>query len=309
MASELGVGTVLQGSVRYAGGRLRVFANLIEARTQRSLWSQTLTPTGTDDFEIQRGLAREIAAAVANASGQQPARADAARSAAGPSTDSARPTVERATETARAPAAAGGQVAATRPENPASGGATPSTRQGDARPAERAARTTDPAPTPARPAPADPQPSSTGRAEPPAQPAPVTPAEPQPVPAPPPTAAPAGPTWDELMADPARLRAGVRGAIEAFANRIASGQEGRIRALFPNATEEDIARIREQRGAGEVNVSLAAFDVRRFDPAGTETNFVLVFETGSPPVRRPVPFRARLAYEDGQWRVIAFGRR
>jgi serine/threonine-protein kinase len=58
---ELGVAHLLEGSVQRAGNRLRVNAQLVDARTERHLWAQTYDRDLTDAFDIQSDLAREIA--------------------------------------------------------------------------------------------------------------------------------------------------------------------------------------------------------------------------------------------------------
>jgi len=60
IARELGVAHVLQGAVRKSGNRLRITAQLIDARTDTQLWSQQFDRTLDDVFLIQD----EIAAAV-----------------------------------------------------------------------------------------------------------------------------------------------------------------------------------------------------------------------------------------------------
>ncbi len=63
IASELQVGTVLEGSVRRAGNRVRVTAQLIEAATDRHLWSEQYDRDLEDIFEVQS----EVAVAIAHA--------------------------------------------------------------------------------------------------------------------------------------------------------------------------------------------------------------------------------------------------
>jgi TolB-like protein len=60
IASELNVAHVLEGSVRKAGERVRITAQLIEASTDTHVWSETYDRTLNDIFAIQD----EIAAAV-----------------------------------------------------------------------------------------------------------------------------------------------------------------------------------------------------------------------------------------------------
>ena len=64
IAAELGVEHVLEGSVRRDGKRVRVVAQLIEARTDRHLWAQTYDRELEDVFAIQSEVAREIASAL-----------------------------------------------------------------------------------------------------------------------------------------------------------------------------------------------------------------------------------------------------
>jgi len=74
IAAELGVATVLEGSVRRDDKtkRVRVTAQLIDARTDQHLWAETYDRELTDVFAIQSLLAREIAAALkANLTGTE----------------------------------------------------------------------------------------------------------------------------------------------------------------------------------------------------------------------------------------------
>jgi len=66
IADELGVGTVLEGGVQRAGNRVRVNAQLVDARTDRHLWAQTYDEELTTEniFAIQSDIARKIAAAL-----------------------------------------------------------------------------------------------------------------------------------------------------------------------------------------------------------------------------------------------------
>jgi serine/threonine-protein kinase len=61
---ELNVATVLEGSVRRAGDRVRIVSQLIDARTDDHLWAETYDRDLTDIFEIQSEVARQIAAAL-----------------------------------------------------------------------------------------------------------------------------------------------------------------------------------------------------------------------------------------------------
>jgi TolB-like protein len=82
IADTLGVETVLEGSVRRSGGRVRVTAQLIEAEDGFHLWSRDWERELTADnvFEIQDEIAGAVAAAMVT--GEEPnSRADAAPSA------------------------------------------------------------------------------------------------------------------------------------------------------------------------------------------------------------------------------------
>jgi serine/threonine-protein kinase len=61
IGSALGVTHVLEGSVRRSGTRLRIVAQLIDARTDEHLWSETFDRDMTDVFAIQSEVARQIA--------------------------------------------------------------------------------------------------------------------------------------------------------------------------------------------------------------------------------------------------------
>jgi len=65
IAQELGVGTIMEGSVRYAGERVRVTAQLIDAATENHLWSEVYERGLADVFAIQADIAEKIAAALA----------------------------------------------------------------------------------------------------------------------------------------------------------------------------------------------------------------------------------------------------
>jgi adenylate cyclase len=61
---ELKVGTVMEGSVRKAGNRIRVAAQLINANTEGHLWSSTYDRDLEDIFAIQSDIANQIAEAL-----------------------------------------------------------------------------------------------------------------------------------------------------------------------------------------------------------------------------------------------------
>lgn len=64
IAAALGVATVLEGSVRRDGKRVRINAQLIDARTGFHLWSDTYDRTLEDIFAVQDDIARSIAGAL-----------------------------------------------------------------------------------------------------------------------------------------------------------------------------------------------------------------------------------------------------
>ena len=64
IAAELGVATVLEGSVRRAGGKVRVSAQLINALTDEHLWAEKYDGDLADVFALQSRLAQEIATAL-----------------------------------------------------------------------------------------------------------------------------------------------------------------------------------------------------------------------------------------------------
>lgn len=61
IAKELVVGTVLEGSVRKAGDRVRVTAQLIDATTEENLWSENYDRKVEDIFAIQSDIAGIVA--------------------------------------------------------------------------------------------------------------------------------------------------------------------------------------------------------------------------------------------------------
>jgi TolB-like protein/tetratricopeptide (TPR) repeat protein len=64
IASRLGVNTVLEGSVRKVGDRVRITAQLIDASNGYHLFSETYDRRLDDVFEVQDAIARAIMAAV-----------------------------------------------------------------------------------------------------------------------------------------------------------------------------------------------------------------------------------------------------
>lgn len=64
IARELGVRTVLEGSVRRSGGKVRVVAQLIDGSTDEHLWAETYDRDLEDVFRVQTEIAESIAVAL-----------------------------------------------------------------------------------------------------------------------------------------------------------------------------------------------------------------------------------------------------
>jgi len=64
IGATLGAASLLEGSVRRAGGRVRVVAQLVDAGSDRHLWAETYDRDLTDIFAIQTDVALQIAAAL-----------------------------------------------------------------------------------------------------------------------------------------------------------------------------------------------------------------------------------------------------
>jgi len=69
IGQELGVGTLVEGSVQVVGDRLRVNVQLIDAATDAHLWAEHYDRTLDDAFAIQSDVAQRIVAAVGVALG------------------------------------------------------------------------------------------------------------------------------------------------------------------------------------------------------------------------------------------------
>jgi serine/threonine-protein kinase len=65
IAQELGVDAVIEGSIQRAGDRVRVTAQLIDARTDTHLWAHAYDERLADVLTLQAAVAREIAGQVA----------------------------------------------------------------------------------------------------------------------------------------------------------------------------------------------------------------------------------------------------
>jgi adenylate cyclase len=64
VASELAVRTVVEGSVRKSGHKLRIAVRLVDAATQEDLWSENYDRELKDVFAIQRDIAQRIGRAL-----------------------------------------------------------------------------------------------------------------------------------------------------------------------------------------------------------------------------------------------------
>lgn len=64
IGSELRVGTILEGSVRRAGNRVRVTAQLVDAASEEQIWSDSYDRELVDIFAIQSEIAKEVAVAL-----------------------------------------------------------------------------------------------------------------------------------------------------------------------------------------------------------------------------------------------------
>ena len=64
IADELGVGSVLEGSVRRAGQRVRIVVHLVDPKTENHLWGETFDRQLSDIFEVQSEVAQSITGAL-----------------------------------------------------------------------------------------------------------------------------------------------------------------------------------------------------------------------------------------------------
>ena len=64
IGEELGVGAILEGSVRRAGPRARIVVHLVDPKTEKHLWGDTFDRQLTDIFEVQSEVAQQITGAL-----------------------------------------------------------------------------------------------------------------------------------------------------------------------------------------------------------------------------------------------------
>ena len=61
IAGELGVGSIIEGSVRKAGNKVRISVQLVDARTEEHIWSSNYDSKLDDIFAIQSDVASKVA--------------------------------------------------------------------------------------------------------------------------------------------------------------------------------------------------------------------------------------------------------
>jgi len=64
IGKELGVGTVVEGSVRKAGNRIRVTVQVIDVNSEEHLWASSYDDNLDDVFAVQRDIAMKVAASL-----------------------------------------------------------------------------------------------------------------------------------------------------------------------------------------------------------------------------------------------------
>jgi TolB-like protein/Tfp pilus assembly protein PilF len=64
VARELGVGTVLEGSVRKAGNRIRIAVQLIDSETSEHMWAESYDRELEDVFAVQSDISKTVAEAL-----------------------------------------------------------------------------------------------------------------------------------------------------------------------------------------------------------------------------------------------------
>jgi TolB-like protein/DNA-binding SARP family transcriptional activator/Tfp pilus assembly protein PilF len=64
IGSVLGVGSVLEGSVRRSGDRVKITVQLVDTRTGYQIWSHAYEPRITEIFEVQEEISRAIVASL-----------------------------------------------------------------------------------------------------------------------------------------------------------------------------------------------------------------------------------------------------
>ena len=80
IAQRLNVSYVLEGSVRKSGNALRITAQLIDARADAHIWSDTYDHSTDDIFDIQDSVAGEVVGHLKTKLSLDPPKADRSRS-------------------------------------------------------------------------------------------------------------------------------------------------------------------------------------------------------------------------------------
>ncbi|HJS48441.1 MAG TPA: protein kinase, partial [Gemmatimonadales bacterium] len=75
LGRELEAGVVLDGAVQKTGARLRVSLQLVDARTEATIWAREFDGAAAEAFELQRNISRAVAGAL-EVPFPQPGRAD-----------------------------------------------------------------------------------------------------------------------------------------------------------------------------------------------------------------------------------------
>ena len=107
--------------------------------------------------------------------------------------------------------------------------------------------------------------------------------------------------------DPGKAREDIRASLLAFVSALNAGGADQLRAAFPGATDAQIADLAKLRGTRSVTLDPNYAPPTTINPAGTDTFFNLFFRDGN--IALPLPYRARLAFENGRWVLTQFLRR
>ena len=70
IGKELGVDYVLEGSVRKEADKVRIVAQLVDAKTGQHVWAERFDKTGTDPWALQDDVTGKIIGALAGDKGQ-----------------------------------------------------------------------------------------------------------------------------------------------------------------------------------------------------------------------------------------------
>ncbi len=70
IGKELGVGYLLEGSVRKEAGKMRIVAQLIDTSDGKHVWAERFDESGSDPFALQDAVTAKIIAAIAGENGE-----------------------------------------------------------------------------------------------------------------------------------------------------------------------------------------------------------------------------------------------